>query len=703
MFCSKCNTENEQRALFCIECGESLAEPEPEPEPEPEESVSIVICDSCENENEPGAQFCVKCGKSLVQIESEELPSTVSCYKCKKQNEADTVFCVYCGEKLKTPKLQDSDTTAPVEATMTKPFTESRDDGFYLSNTAVSEQQKEFDWIDFDRVLGLNWLAIIGGFSIVVAFVVFGYQFYEEINPWIRLAVGLLLGAAFVVVGDSTKKRYGLWSHVTTGVGLSIFYAAVWASFTAWALYPAWIGLVGLGVIGVVGWYLAIRLDGMWVAILSVSGIFISPFVVGSSSTEIDPLLTVGYVIFMDLLVLGISTQKNWRLLNQLSLFGSYIYLWHAGANLGLDIGIQIVGLIIVYLIFVGVTSLFHVIKDNEPEFPDLSLTMSNTALFYLNCIVILGADYPVVLASITLGLAVLNCLMALYIYLTDRPSKSYALIFFVKAAVFLSAAIPIYMSGVSTTIIWVLMGAGITFIGLETNQWKWRVYSSCLFTLGIFKLLLFDFHPEISDSVNAGYSSFNWSDIKLNGFYPVVIENSPVIVTVVSTLSLWLGYLMYKRKKWVLGAGMELTGLSNNSEPDNDLTAKIDTFAGEVNILFLKYEFWRPLILLVSGTLIFWLYALVYVDLPPIMLSLSLVVFSLGVIVVGIRLRNIRTRLAGFGFLAVSMLKIFLYDTFNSGQVFGFIGLLSLGILLLGTSFIYQRNKDKLQTWIKE
>ena len=105
----------------------------------------------------------------------------------------------------------------------------------------------------------------------------------------------------------------------------------------------------------------------------------------------------------------------------------------------------------------------------------------------------------------------------------------------------------------------------------------------------------------------------------------------------------------------------------------------------------------------MVSGTLIFWLYALVYVDLPPIMLSLSLVVFSLGVIVVGIRLRNIRTRLAGFGFLAVSMLKIFLYDTFNSGQVFGFIGLLSLGILLLGTSFIYQRNKDKLQTWIKE
>jgi hypothetical protein len=41
--------------------------------------------------------------------------------------------------------------------------------------------------------------------------------------------------------------------------------------------------------------------------------------------------------------------------------------------------------------------------------------------------------------------------------------------------------------------------------------------------------------------------------------------------------------------------------------------------------------------------------------------------------------------------------------STVLSGQVFGFIGLLSLGILLLGTSFIYQRNKDKLQAWIKE
>ena len=118
--------------------------------------------------------------------------------------------------------------------------------------------------------------------------------------------------------------------------------------------------------------------------------------------------------------------------------------------------------------------------------------------------------------------------------------------------------------------------GSRYYFYWTRNKPMEMRAYSSCLFTLGIFKLLLFDFHPEISDSVNAGYSSFNWSDIKLNGFYPVVIENSPVIVTVVSTLSLWLGYLMYKRKKWVLGAGMELTGLSNNSEPDNDLTAKL-------------------------------------------------------------------------------------------------------------------------------
>ncbi len=88
-------------------------------------------------------------------------------------------------------------------------------------------------------------------------------------------------------------------------------------------------------------------------------------------------------------------------------------------------------------------------------------------------------------------------------------------------------------------------------------------------------------------------------------------------------------------------------------------------------------------------------------IDRPPIFLSLFWLIFSLSVLWTGIRSRKRRLRLTGLALLAVPLVKVFTYDTWNTHPALGFLGLFVIGCLLLGTSFVYQRNKDKVKSFI--
>ncbi|MFA0758056.1 MAG: hypothetical protein KEFWMYNX_000026 [Candidatus Fervidibacter sp.] len=82
--CSQCGTENLDGALFCDECGASLAQPSvtespaapaeaspaaptevPAPTPAAPPAVGVVKCPSCHHENPADARFCENCGAAL--------------------------------------------------------------------------------------------------------------------------------------------------------------------------------------------------------------------------------------------------------------------------------------------------------------------------------------------------------------------------------------------------------------------------------------------------------------------------------------------------------------------------------------------------------------------------------------------------------------------------------------------------------------
>jgi hypothetical protein len=71
---------------------------------------------------------------------------------------------------------------------------------------------------------------------------------------------------------------------------------------------------------------------------------------------------------------------------------------------------------------------------------------------------------------------------------------------------------------------------------------------------------------------------------------------------------------------------------------------------------------------------------------------SLAWALFAFAVLGVGFRLRHAATRYAGMGLLVVTLLKLFLHDLWRLGGLYRVVSLVSLAIVLILISFIYQR-----------
>lgn len=82
-----------------------------------------------------------------------------------------------------------------------------------------------------------------------------------------------------------------------------------------------------------------------------------------------------------------------------------------------------------------------------------------------------------------------------------------------------------------------------------------------------------------------------------------------------------------------------------------------------------------------------------------PYKLGLSIIwgLFALSLVVLGIRKKQKHLRLAGIVLFLVTLLKLFLYDLAGSGTITKTISFISLGVLLLVVSFLYNKYKEVL------
>ena len=218
-------------------------------------------------------------------------------------------------------------------------------------------------------------------------------------------------------------------------------------------------------------------------------------------------------------------------------------------------------------------------------------------------------------------------------------------MIFAIKASVFLAASVPIYFSDAYTTIIWVLMGSGVSAIGLHQQQWKWRLYSSILFTLAIGNFIFTDLWTDIPYGIPLGMNTDNW------------LINTRTITGLLISLTLWITYIFYQRnsRSLELGLSSETLNFPKNGNPHTNFTKLIQNTTTLLADKFSTYELWRPMILGLSGTIILWITMLVHIANSPseeqfkaIMVTIITATYGTLIVVISVWKNNAFFRILG-------------------------------------------------------
>lgn len=349
--------------------------------------------------------------------------------------------------------------------------------------------------LDWERVLGRNWFAIIG----VVALAV-GAGFFLKLafdNQWIgptgRVILGVVAGLAMVGLAEYTARRAPPWAQAVAGGGVAILYLAVYASFGFYDLIPLVPAVVLLGLTVALGWFLAIRYDSRIVAFLALFGAFLTPLLLGEDLADHLPV-GLAYLLIIDLGIVAVASLRRWRWYTLTGMAASYLLfagLYLASSMEG-PISAQL-GLSGVFLIFLGAATLHNIIWRREPNQFDMTLVMVNAFAFFGLTFAVLWDDYEPWFGLIALLLAGVHGVVALDASRRPGVSRVVPLQLGGVALVFLTVAAPLQLTGEWVPVAWTAEGVVLVGLGKLTRSWQSRAAGLLILACAVLRILILE------------------------------------------------------------------------------------------------------------------------------------------------------------------------------------------------------------------
>lgn len=662
MNCPNCQRENESSNRFCIFCGSPLLTPEVEQPLEPAQASTDALINQ-----QLALQEEVRRLRELVVLMNERLANLEHTRGIAIPSSAPTAAAVPAGSEpvavppAEAPPLTQAPPSPPRKIRLTK--------------------VREREW---EQILGGNWLARVGVLALIIG-AAFFLKFAFD-NNWIgpngRVILGIVAGLAMLWGGYRWQRRYPVLAQAISGGGIAILYLSIFASFATYqliGLYPAFgtLFLVSVASAGLAIWY-----NSMALAIIGILGAFMAPFmlgafgpggaIVGDGGRAVQ---LIAYVVVVDLGVLALSTFRNWRWLTLLALFSSLVAFGVLHDEFRREAGLLTfqVGLTLIFLIFVGATTLFHIIWRRAPQSFDQSLMVINAGAYFGISLGLLWDDFRLWMGGFTLLLALFYGGLAYVALKRSADNVRLSFVALVIALVLVTAAIPVQLGNtVWTTITWAAEGAVLIWLSLTFRMPQLRWYSYIVFTIMAVRLLFFD------------------TSVDVYTFRPIL--NERFLAFLVSIAALYLaGYLLLRERKRPRESKVALAVflIAANFLSLWLLSAEVLNYFGShiaASLSVRDYEALRSLrsAQSLSLTAVWALYAVI-------------------LLVVGIVKRWRPVRLGALALLVVAIGKVFVYDVFTLQMAYRIAAFVGLGFLLLASAYLYQRYSKDIKGFLVE
>ena len=464
----------------------------------------LLRCPSCDSSNTESSTYCVHCGSLIRQRDTAEPPD-------RELSLAQLQALVY---ELRAEVGRISETLASYEGRLqpgrrvARP-TEKRPAAALVPSPSASvaaAQPAEAPTpgssdgfrVDWELILGGNWLARIGILAVII-----GVGFFLKLafdNDWIdettRVLLGVAGGLGLIGASEYYRTRYPVYGQTLAGGGIAILYMAIFAAFAFYGLigvYPA-AGL--LFVVSMSAAALALRHDAVALALIGIFGAFLAPFIIGASDEEARETFAGSasvqvmlYVIVVDLGVVALSTVRNWRWFTLLALAGSLITFawWYEDSP---DLEVAQASLTAIFLVFVGATTLFHAISRRVPQAFDYALMILNASAYLGLSYVVMWDELRDWMGAFTLGLALFYGLLAYLFMLRAKGHPYLSLISLGIGFILLTIAAPVQLGGPWLSVAWAAEGAVLVWLSFALRAWQLRPSGAAVFALSVLWLL---------------------------------------------------------------------------------------------------------------------------------------------------------------------------------------------------------------------
>ena len=538
--------------------------------------------------------------------------------------------------------------------------------------------------MDWEWLLGGNWLARVGILAVVL-----GLGFFLKLafdNDWIgetgRVALGLIVGSGLLGGGEYWRRKYAVWAQALTGGGIAILYLSVFAAFALYGLIPPLPALGFFLLVTLTAAGLALRYEARAIAVLGILGGFAAPLMLAERLP--DQRILLAYVLLLDLGVLALATFRNWRWLTLLGLvgslllfgfwqgwFGSLFGFWQAELSPGLLL--SQIALTIIFLIFVGATTLFHLLWRRPPGAVDQGLMTLNAAAYYGISYGLLRADWRDWMGGFTLLLAAFYGLLGYAIIQRHQEQIRLSLFAVGIALVLLTLAVPVQLSGPWISVAWAAEAAALVWLSFLLDMRPLRWFGMALLSLLTAQLVLF--HTIPLDSLETYRFLLNERVLAFGG----------------GIAAMYLAaYILWREQ------GREQASGGPAAErffPLILLAAAnfLSLYVLSVEVFEAFYFGWFALPDSIAG------------NVTSLALSILWAGYAAILIVLGIVRRNRWIRIAGLGLLALPVIKLFAFDAFAMEREYRVAAFIILGIMLLAGGFLYQRYRRLIRGFLRD
>jgi len=522
--------------------------------------------------------------------------------------------------------------------------------------------------VDLEKKIGQYWLNRIGIVAMLIGVSYFLKYAFENnwIGPGGRIVIGLLAGIGLALWSEQFRARgYAAFSYSLKAVGIGTLYLSLWGAFQVYHLIPSAAAFVAMAIVTASTIALSLSQDAELLASFALIGGFATPLLLSTGQNH--EVVLFSYVCLLDLAILAMAIVKPWRRLLWGSFAGTLIlYLGWYGEYYSQD---QRAVTVLFAALFAALFAIVPLATRYEAStrFPGPSITLTllplfNAAMFFLALYAMYEREtatltwFALTLAAVYLGIG-----GAFKKRFPGQDTKFINLLHVAIAIAFLTIAIPLKLDAQWITIGWLVESAALLWISVRTETDFLRYLAVAALTLGIIRLLFYDqFHTETL-LFNARFAT-----------YAVAIA--------------------------VLG-GIAIFGERHASEQE---MVFIRVAVVGVNLLALIALTWE-------ASDYFDRQLISSLRMPPAYRQFSLardfsysaiwLIYGAALMTIGFRQRSAFVRWQSLLLIAFTIGKVFFYDVSQLGGSYRILSFIGLGAVLLGISFIYQRDWLKLSS----